>query len=36
MALEALDLWKNAEKESKMKVYNQTGGLDFGVCNIYP
>lgn len=30
MCIRSLELWKLAEKESGMKVYNQTGGLDFG------
>jgi len=30
MCVKSLELWREAEKKSKMKVYHQTGGLDFG------
>jgi hypothetical protein len=30
MCVKSLELWKDAEKKSKMKVYHQTGGLDYG------
>eukprot|EP01080_Neovahlkampfia_damariscottae_P004309 gene4309-7665_t len=30
MCVESLKLWKEAEQKSKIQVYHQTGGLDFG------